>query len=235
MRQINFFNENKQYELLHVLQFQSLRRCMSVILKCLKSQQVIVFCKGAESAIFQKCIRGNIQQANANINEFANLGWRTLAFAYKTMSIGEYENYDRMLAYAYNDITNRDANLTRVFNEIETGFTLLGVTGVEDRLQDECSITLEALRKSGIKIWVLTGDKKETAVNISYSSRHFSKDLIELQITDLKSANEIEYRLAMVSQRYFWNCSHEKFRQNFFNTSVLAFLHKILKNSTKSD
>jgi magnesium-transporting ATPase (P-type) len=174
---------------------------MSVLLKCLRTQQIVMFCKGAESAIFQKCIRGNVQQANANINDFANLGWRTLAVAYKTMSMQEYESYDRMLAYAYNDISNREASLADVFTRIESGLTLLGVTGVEDRLQDECSITLEALRSANIKIWVLTGDKKETAVNISYSSRHFSKDCIQLEITDLTSANEIEHRLYSLSQR----------------------------------
>lgn len=44
-----------------------------------------------------------------------------------------------------------------------------GATGVEDRLQDGVPDTIAALRGAGLQIWVLTGDKQETALNIAHA------------------------------------------------------------------
>ena len=73
--------------------------------------------------------------------------------------------------------------------------TLIGSTAVEDRLQEDVPNTLETLRKAGIKIWVLTGDKKETAVNISESCKHFSFDMERLYLTDFSNQDAIEKEL----------------------------------------
>lgn len=69
----------------------------------------------------------------------------------------------------------RSAHVERCYRSMETGLTLLGVTAVEDRLQEGVQETLEGLRAAGIKVWVLTGDKGETAENIAYLCGHFKK------------------------------------------------------------
>lgn len=85
--------------------------------------------------------------------------------------------------------------LAKCYDEIESGLELLGATAVEDKLQEDVAGTLEKLRRGGIKIWVLTGDKRETAVNISNSCKHFCDSMIKLMLTDLKEPKDIKTRL----------------------------------------
>ena len=75
-------------------------------------------------------------------------------------------------------IDNREALLEKVYNQIEKDLVLLGATAIEDKLQDGVPRTIANLRKTGIKIWVLTGDKQETAINIGYSCQLLSDELI---------------------------------------------------------
>jgi phospholipid-translocating ATPase len=198
VRKVRFAGENRAYQLLDMLEFDSDRKCMSVIVKCMKTNQLMVFCKGAESSIFEKTIYGNKQQCDADLTRFATFGWRTLALSYKRITPAQYDHYKQILLSAYNDIRNRQQRLLTTFQEIESGLTLIGVTGVEDRLQEDCANTLEELRKTGIKIWVLTGDKRETAVNISQSCKHFSTDMIKLQLDILKVLKDIETQLNLI-------------------------------------
>jgi len=62
-------------------------------------------------------------------------------------------------------------------NRIESQLSLLGTTGIEDKLQEGVPETIAQLRRAGIIVWVLTGDKQETAVNIALSCRLFSEDM----------------------------------------------------------
>ena len=66
-------------------------------------------------------------------------------------------------------IVGKDEKVEKEQNEIETGMTLVGSTAIEDKLQEEVKETIEAFKETGIKVWVLTGDKVETAINIGYS------------------------------------------------------------------
>ena len=75
-------------------------------------------------------------------------------------------------------IDNREDQLEKVYNQIEKDLDLLGATAIEDKLQDGVPQTIANLRKTGIKIWVLTGDKQETAINIGYSCQLLSDELI---------------------------------------------------------
>lgn len=110
---------------------------------------------------------------------------------------------------------DREACVSEVFEAIESGMTLLGATGVEDQLQDGVPETLEALRAAGIKvtdlftalkrnaittfvtqqIWVLTGDKLETAINIAYSCGHFKRGMQLLSLTVQNSPAECQETL----------------------------------------
>lgn len=111
------------------------------------------------------------------------------------MNEEEFKVFDVALNEAYNDITKRDEKLQEVFEKIESNLELIGATAVEDRLQEDVASTLEALRHAGIKVWVLTGDKRETAINISNSCKHFSSDMHKLVSTDLSTIDEIKSRL----------------------------------------
>jgi phospholipid-translocating ATPase len=195
IRSLKFIKEPLRYELLHVLEFDSTRKRMSVLLKSLKSSEYFLFCKGAENSIFSKCSSGNLNSCSNIIDQFALQGWRTLALAFKKLSVEEFKYYDDLLSEAYNDLNQRDEKLCDLYEKLETNLTLLGSTAVEDRLQEDVPKTLEELRAGGIKIWVLTGDKKETAINISESCKHFDKEMERLVLTDLKDKEEIRKHL----------------------------------------
>lgn len=198
-------NKTRKYEIMHVLDFDSTRKRMSVILKDTETGKYTLFCKGADSAMFKKCTSGNIQSTEASIRNFAHNGWRTLALGYRALSDKEYTHFDRILADAYNDIVARSERIASAFDEIESDMILVGATAIEDKLQEEVAETLEALRDAGIKIWVLTGDKLETAINISQSCGHFSDDMYKLMLTNASDPVTLENNLNRFSEMYYFN------------------------------
>ena len=201
IRKVMFRSKERNYELLHTLEFDSTRKRMSVLVKDLETEQIILFCKGADNAVFSKCVTGDKDSCNSAIEGFSQKGWRTLALSYKIISDSEYDYYDKLLLDSYNDITNRDQRVRTAFDEIESNLTLIGATAVEDKLQEDVENTLETLRFSGIKIWVLTGDKIETAINISSSCKHFSKSMIKFYMIGLKEKDSISKEINKISNR----------------------------------
>ena len=169
IRSVSFLNEpTRNYELLHILEFDSLRKRMSVIVKNLQTNVISLFSKGADVSIFSKCARGDINACNESIDEFGKQGWRTLALAYKNLSEKDFEVYDKLLTDAYNDINNRDERLKQAYERIESELILVGATAVEDRLQEDVPFTLE-VRNKYIETLVFCNFK----LNIHGNSSHF--------------------------------------------------------------
>lgn len=194
-RRVDFKGKEKNFEILDILEFDSTRKRMSVIVRNMETNKIMLYTKGAESFVIKKCTSGDLNQCLTDIQRFAELGWRTLALAYKELSPSQYQEIKKLLNEAYNDFLDRNARISAAFESIESDLTLIGSTAVEDKLQEDVALTLETVRRAGIKVWVLTGDKKETAINISNSCKHFSKNMEHLIITDLKTRTEIERRL----------------------------------------
>lgn len=102
----------------------------------------------------------------------AREGLRTLVVGRKKLSDQTYADFSTKLSQASLALQNRDANVAEVISEyLERDLELLGVTGVEDKLQKDVKPSLELLRNAGIKIWMLTGDKVETARCVAVSSK----------------------------------------------------------------
>ena len=200
IRKILFKDQILKYKILQVLEFDSSRKRMSVIVEDMQTNEIILFCKGAETTIFPRCSHGDIKSCKEIVDDFARKGWRTLALAFKTLSLTKYSSIEKKLRKASNDVAQREHKLRKVFDKIESKLTLIGATGVEDKLQENVSETLRSLREAGIKIWVLTGDKMETAVNISYACQHFSEDINILSITGLKNADDVKSRIRMLEK-----------------------------------
>uniref|UniRef100_A0A7N4NUQ6 Phospholipid-transporting ATPase n=1 Tax=Sarcophilus harrisii TaxID=9305 RepID=A0A7N4NUQ6_SARHA len=158
----------QRYELLDTLSFDSVRRRMSVIVKS-ASGDIYLFCKGADSAIFPRVSEGKIDQVRSRVERNAVEGLRTLCVAYKKCTQEEYDEIHELLHSAKVALQEREKKLAEAYDQIETNLILLGATAVEDRLQ-----------KAGIKVWVLTGDKMETATTLfkllKTSLRVLSKD-----------------------------------------------------------
>uniref|UniRef100_H3CMT3 Phospholipid-transporting ATPase n=1 Tax=Tetraodon nigroviridis TaxID=99883 RepID=H3CMT3_TETNG len=200
MMEIKTFGKSEKYKLLHVLEFDANRRRMSVILQTPSGGKVL-FTKGAESAILPYATGGEIEKTRLHVDEFALKGLRTLVVACRHFSPEEYVDVDRCLNAARTALQQREERLQEAFSYVERDLQLLGATGVEDKLQDKVQETIEALRLAGIKVWVLTGDKHETAVSVSLSCGHFHRTMNILELVQQRSDNECAEQLRILARR----------------------------------
>ncbi|KAL0974142.1 hypothetical protein UPYG_G00216180 [Umbra pygmaea] len=187
MRVMNRNNDIETYELLHVLNFDPVRRRMSVIVRS-GIGETMLFCKGADSSIFPRVRQEEVDRIRLHVERNATEGYRTLCVAYKLLSPEEYSQVDSSLQEARLALHDREEKLLKVYNQVEDGMSLIGATAVEDRLQEEAAETMEALQGAGMKVWVLTGDKMETAKSTCYACRLFQRDteLLELTVRTLE-------------------------------------------------
>ncbi|XP_019387290.1 PREDICTED: phospholipid-transporting ATPase IC [Crocodylus porosus] len=160
----------RTYDVLAILDFNSDRKRMSVIVRE-SDGSIRLYCKGADMVIYERLHPRNPKRhaTQEALDIFANETLRTLCLCYKDISYGEYEAWNKKFIEASVATTNRDEALDQVYEEIEKNLILLGATAIEDKLQDGVPETISKLAKADIKIWVLTGDKKETAENIGFA------------------------------------------------------------------
>uniref|UniRef100_A0A3Q3R1N9 Phospholipid-transporting ATPase n=1 Tax=Monopterus albus TaxID=43700 RepID=A0A3Q3R1N9_MONAL len=171
------------FELLHTLGFDSTRKRMSVVVRHPLTDQITVYTKGADSVIMdlikppdtdtagRKRQKKIVFRTQSYLNLYAADGLRTLCIAKKILSKEEYACWLQHHLEAETSIQGREQLLFESALRLETNLHLLGATGIEDRLQDGVPETIASLRKAGLQIWVLTGDKQETAVNIAYACK----------------------------------------------------------------
>ncbi|CAD8142403.1 unnamed protein product [Paramecium pentaurelia] len=163
-----------KYKLLQVLEFSSSRKRMSVIVQD-QNDQIMLLCKGADSMIINLLDKQNRQNqellsiTEQHLEQYAEKGLRTLLLAYKDLSKQQYDEWISNYLQAGLQTINRDEQLLNLQDQIEKNLVLIGGTGIEDKLQDDVGNTMQKILNAGIKIWVLTGDKLETAINISYA------------------------------------------------------------------
>lgn len=175
---IQEMGQETTYEMLALLDFNSDRKRMSIILK-FPDGRIRLYCKGADTVIYERLSpntrhRDTTQSA---LDVFANETLRTLCLCYKDISASEFEAWSRRHKEAQVVMGDREAALDRVYEEIEKDLMLIGASAIEDKLQDGVPETIATLAKADIKIWVLTGDKKETAENIGYSCSLLTDDM----------------------------------------------------------
>jgi len=167
-------NELQEYRLLNTLEFNSTRKRMSVVVENAQTGEIKLLCKGADSIMTpllaeNEANRTNIDQVQKYVDAFAVDGLRTLILASKVLPKHEYEKWNEKFEAAQNSVKGRDQAVEAVNAEIEFDMDLVGCTAIEDKLQEEVAETIVSFKDAGIKVWVLTGDKVETAVNIGYS------------------------------------------------------------------
>ncbi|XP_052793308.1 phospholipid-transporting ATPase VB-like isoform X2 [Mya arenaria] len=174
-----------EFEVLHVLTFDSTRKRMSIIVRHPLTKEIIIYTKGADSAVLSvlsKKYKENeefkimLQNTEKHIMEYAMQGLRTLCMAKKTITRADYERWAADHLTAESSLEDREEKLLASACRIEEDLELLGATGIEDKLQEGVPETIAAMRDAGIKVWVLTGDKQETAIQIAYSSQLFNSD-----------------------------------------------------------
>uniref|UniRef100_A0A8C7RUS4 Phospholipid-transporting ATPase n=1 Tax=Oncorhynchus mykiss TaxID=8022 RepID=A0A8C7RUS4_ONCMY len=175
---IHALGTEQRFELLNVLEFTSDRKRMSVIMRT-PSGRIRLYCKGADSVIYER-LADSSKYKDITLNhleQFATEGLRTLCYAVTNISDESYEQWAELYQRAATSLTNRALKMEESYELIERNLQLLGATAIEDKLQDKVPETIETLLRAGIKIWILTGDKQETAINIGHSCRLLRKNM----------------------------------------------------------
>ncbi|XP_012988270.2 phospholipid-transporting ATPase IA isoform X2 [Esox lucius] len=175
----------EKYELLHVLEFTSTRKRMSVIMRT-PSGKIRLYCKGADTVIYDRLADSSRYKEITlkHLEQFATEGLRTLCLAVAEISESSYQQWLEVFHRASISLQNRALKLEESYELIEKNLQLLGATAIEDKLQDKVPETIETLMKADIKIWILTGDKQETAINIGHSCKLLTKNMGMLVINE---------------------------------------------------
>ncbi|XP_058073824.1 phospholipid-transporting ATPase 3 isoform X4 [Magnolia sinica] len=186
-----------QYEILNVLEFNSTRKRQSVICRY-PNGRLVLYCKGADTVIYERLVDGdnNLKKVTrAHLEQFGSSGLRTLCLAYKDLSSEWYESWNEKFIQAKSSLRDREKKLDEVSELIEKDLILIGSTAIEDKLQEGVPSCIETLSRAGIKIWVLTGDKMETAINIAYACNLINNDMKQFTISSETDAiREVESR-----------------------------------------
>uniref|UniRef100_A0A671XQI8 Phospholipid-transporting ATPase n=1 Tax=Sparus aurata TaxID=8175 RepID=A0A671XQI8_SPAAU len=161
------------------------RRRMSVIMRT-PSGKIRLYCKGADTVIYDRLADSSRYKEITlkHLEQFATEGLRTLCFAVADVSESSYQHWLEIQNRASTALQNRALKLEESYELIEKNLQLLGATAIEDKLQDKVPETIETLMKADIKIWILTGDKQETAINIGHSCKLLTKNMGMLVINE---------------------------------------------------
>ncbi|XP_042562980.1 phospholipid-transporting ATPase ID-like [Clupea harengus] len=185
------------YQLLAILDFDNVRKRMSVIVRSPEGK-LCLYCKGADTILYERLhqsCKKLMDVTTEHLNEFAGEGLRTLALAYKDLDEAYFTEWKQRHHEASTALEDREERLDKLYEEIEKDLMLLGATAIEDKLQDGVAETIEQLAKADIKIWVLTGDKQETAENIGYSCNMLREEMNEVFIVAANSPESVREEL----------------------------------------
>ncbi|XP_073109855.1 phospholipid-transporting ATPase 3 isoform X2 [Elaeis guineensis] len=178
------------YEILNVLEFNSTRKRQSVVCRY-PNGRLVLYCKGADTVIYERLGDGNHDMkrlTREHLEQFGSAGLRTLCLAYRELNTELYEKWNEKFIQAKSSLRDREKKLDEVAELIEKDLVLIGCTAIEDKLQEGVPACIETLSRAGIKIWVLTGDKIETAINIAYACNLINNDMKQFIISSETNA-----------------------------------------------
>lgn len=198
---IDHYGVRETYEGLAELEFNSDRKRMSMVLRC-PDGSVKMITKGADT-IMMPLLKPSSENdvAQDHIDLFAKEGLRTLVYASKTIPENEFQEWFADFTAARNLLTDRERAVSEVSARLETNLDFVAVTAVEDKLQDRVPETIKFMREAGVGLWVLTGDKRETAENIGYSANLLDRAMNVVHV-DADSPEELARQLDDAKARY---------------------------------
>lgn len=197
----------RHFERLMAFEFDSTRKRMSVIYKDCDNDSKLMVTKGSESVL--DCIQLNNLTAQdehhvnltlAYFEAFAKSGLRTMLVAKKPVGNQEYEQILAEMRLARLAAQNRNQLLDSLYKKVESGLSLIGTTAVEDTLQEGVPETIADLKEAGIRVWLLTGDKVETAVSVAYLCKLLERDMSLLYLVRQQDAKACKELLSTMGQ-----------------------------------
>lgn len=158
--EIEVMGQSEKYTLLKMLEFNSTRKRMSVIVRA-PDGRIILYCKGADTVIYERLAKDHDErlkeQTSKDLEMFANTGLRTLCISYRYLDEEDYLNWSRIYDIAASSIENREEDIEKANDLVENSLYILGATALEDKLQEGVPEAIEMLHRAGIKLWILTG------------------------------------------------------------------------------
>ncbi|KEP50793.1 phospholipid P-type ATPase transporter [Rhizoctonia solani 123E] len=181
-----------QYDILNVCEFNSTRKRMSTVVRG-PDGKIKLYCKGADTVIMERLSKNQpyTEQTLVHLEDYATDGLRTLCVAMREIPEAEYQQWSVLYDQAAATINGRGDALDKAAEIIEKEMFLLGATAIEDKLQEGVPETIHTLQMAGIKVWVLTGDRQETAINIGMSCRLISESM-NLVIINEENAHDTQ-------------------------------------------
>ncbi|CAD7701700.1 unnamed protein product [Ostreobium quekettii] len=171
---LNLQDHQVKFDVLNVLEFSSDRKRMSVIARS-HDGTIRLYSKGADNAIMERLQPNTdpdlLEKTKEDLHDFSVQGLRTLLLGTRVLSKEEWEQWDKEYQEAASSLDDRDAKILRVADVIERDLELVGITAIEDKLQEGVPMAIQTLRMADMKVWMITGDKMETAINIGVSCR----------------------------------------------------------------
>ncbi|XP_010266737.1 PREDICTED: phospholipid-transporting ATPase 1 [Nelumbo nucifera] len=182
---IDVNGERQRFNVLGLHEFDSDRKRMSVIVGC-PDNMVKVFVKGADTSMFGVIDRSLglevIRSTESHLHAYSSLGLRTLVVGMRELNVSEFEQWQSAYEKASTSLMGRASLLRAVAGKVENNLCILGASGIEDKLQQGVPEAIESLKQAGIKVWVLTGDKQETAISIGYSCKLLTSRMTQIII-----------------------------------------------------
>ncbi|KAL5671609.1 hypothetical protein ACJX0J_015915, partial [Zea mays] len=184
---IDVLGDRQRFDILGLHEFDSDRKRMSVIVGC-PDKTVKLYVKGADSSVFGITNNSSeldiVRATEAHLHKYSSLGLRTLVVGMRKLSQSEFEEWQLAYENASTAVLGRGNLLRSVAANIEINVNILGATGIEDKLQDGVPEAIESIRQADIKVWILTGDKQETAISIGYSCKLLTNDMTQIVINN---------------------------------------------------
>lgn len=191
----------ESYEILANFPFTSESKRMGIVVRNLETNRIIFYLKGADAIMKHKLPEYQRGFVLDEVEELAKMGLRTLIISQKYITEEEFKEWFAQYEDANAVLVNRDAGVRKVIESLEVDMEFLGITGVEDKLQEDVSSTIESLRDAGLGVWMLTGDKVETAFCIAISAGFKSNKQGYFIMKDLEDPLEIQNQLTQFNNR----------------------------------
>ncbi|KAJ1825942.1 hypothetical protein LPJ56_002433, partial [Coemansia sp. RSA 2599] len=212
-----------QYEVLDTIDFNSTRKRMSTILRRpAPHNDIVLFSKGADNVMIERLLKlpesgeGHApfesrdelnferimrERTFNQVDEFANAGLRTLMLCYRKLTENEWVRWSARYHAALGSVEDdREEQIASIAAEMERDLRIVGATAIEDKLQERVPDTIASLRAAGIKIWVLTGDKMETAINIGFAANLLTKEMELWTISSSAGTEKVKSRFQLIAR-----------------------------------
>lgn len=205
LRELKIGNYSITFTYIGVNEFTSDRKRMSVVVEFFgMNYPPMIICKGSDCVMIPRMRPHRfLASAQESLLKFSKKGLRTLVYGRRILSKDELAEFKDKFSAANSSIGDKKVILEKIAEEFETNLEFIGITGVEDKVRKGVPKAVSLLQKAGIKLWLLTGDKKETAENVAYSSGFipYSTEIIRLECVNI---DEIELSLLRYILKYMY-------------------------------